>query len=102
MDPHSSPSELPVRWRLPAGQRLVHEEFDDRVVLFDALVGSTHLLNATAAEALAIIEETPGLGTAAIHRELLARLELDAEALPLPAVEELLWRLEDLNLVGAG
>jgi len=30
---------------------------------------------------------------------LLERLGLPESALPLPALEELLWRLEDLNLV---
>ena len=94
------PDAPPARWRIPPCQRFVCEEFDDRVVMFDALVGSTHLLNVTAAEALAIVAESPGLDTPAVHRELLARLGLDADALPQPAVEELLWRLEDLNLVG--
>ena len=87
------------RWRLPPGQRLAFEDFDDGIVLFDALVGSTHLVNATAAEALAVIEETPGLSAAEIHERLLRRLELAPDALPLPAVEELLARLAELDLV---
>jgi PqqD family protein of HPr-rel-A system len=88
-------------WRVPAGQHFVIEEFDDGIVMFDALVGATHLLNVTAAETLAIVSESPDLATAAIHRRLLDRLELGEEALPLAALEELLWRLEDLNLVAA-
>ena len=90
-----------LRWRLPAGQRLVFEDFDDGIVLFDALVGGTHLVNATAAEALAVVEESPDLPAAEIHRRVLDRLELDAEALPLAALEELLRRLAALNLVRA-
>ena len=89
------------RWRIPAGQHFVFEDFDDGIVMFDALVGATHLLNASAADTLAIVRESPGLATAAIHRCLLERLELGEEALPLAALEELLWRLEDLNLVVA-
>ena len=88
-----------LRWRIPAGQRLVTEDFDDGIVVFDALVGSTHLLNVTAAEALAIVEESPGSSASSIHRQLLERLEIDPHALPYAAVEELLWRLENLNLV---
>lgn len=88
-------------WRIPAGQRLLFEDFDDGVVMFDALVGATHLLNASAAETLAIVEEAPGVETSEIHRRLLERLSLREEALPLPALEELLSRLEDLNLVCA-
>ena len=32
-----------IVWRLPAGQRLLFEDFDDGIVMFDALVGATHL-----------------------------------------------------------
>jgi len=88
-----------IHWRIPTGQRLVFEDFDDGIVAFDTLVGSTHLLNVTAAEALAIIEAEPGLSVQAIHARLLSRLDLGAESLPLAAVDELLWRLEDLNLI---
>jgi PqqD family protein of HPr-rel-A system len=91
-----------IRWRLPAGQRLLFEDFDDGIVMFDALVGATHLLNASAAETLAIIEDAPGSPTAVIHRRLLERLEIPQAELPLSALEELLWRLEDLNLICAG
>jgi len=88
-------------WRVPAGQRFVIEDFDDGIVMFDALVGATHLLNVTAADTLEIVRESPGLATAGIHRCLLERLELGEEALPLAALEELLWQLENLNLVVA-
>ena len=88
-------------WRIPAGQHVVIEDFDDGIVMFDALVGATHLLNVSAADTLAIVRESPGLATGAIHRCLLERLELGEEVLPLAALEELLWRLEDLNLVVA-
>jgi PqqD family protein of HPr-rel-A system len=90
-----------LRWRIPDGQRLLYEDFDDGIVMFDALVGSTHLLNASAAETLAIVHESPGLPATAIHRRLLERLGIGDDALPLAALEELLWRLEDLNLVAA-
>ena len=69
--------------------------------MFDALVGATHLLNVSAADTLAIVQESPGMTAGAIHRSLLERLELTEEDLPLAALEELLWRLEDLNLVAA-
>lgn len=92
-------SAIGSRWRLPAGQRLLFEDFDDGIVLFDAAVGATHLLNPTAAEALAIVQEQPGLATAELHAQLLARLEIGADALPLAALDELLRRLEDLQLV---
>jgi PqqD family protein of HPr-rel-A system len=67
--------------------------------MFDALVGATHLFNASAAEALAIVQATPGLPATTIHHRLLERLQVVENVLPLEAVEELLWRLEDLNLV---
>jgi PqqD family protein of HPr-rel-A system len=90
-----------IGWRLRPGQRLLFEDFDDGIVMFDALVGATHLLNASAAETLAIVEDAPGLATAVIHRRLLERLGIAEAALPLSALDELLWRLEDLNLVCA-
>lgn len=89
------------RWRLRADQRLLFEDFDDGIVMFDAGVGATHLLNASAAETLAIILETPNLNAAELHARLVSRLELDEFLLPVSAVEELLHRLEDLNLVCA-
>jgi len=92
-------SQADIHWRIPSGQRLLFEDFDDGIVVFDALVGSTHLLNVTAAETLAIIEAEPGLAAQAIHARLLARLDVGADSLALAAVDELLWRLEDLNLI---
>jgi len=88
-------------WRIAPGQRLLFQDFEDGVVLFDALVGSTHLLDASAAETLAIIEEAPGLDTSAIHAKLLERLALAAEALPLATLEALLQRFEAMALVSA-
>src|SRR5450631_2681990 len=58
-------------WRVPAKQRFVIEEFDDGIVMFDVLVGATHLLNVSAVDTLAIVSESPGLQTAAIHLRLL-------------------------------
>ena len=92
-------SEPDIHWRIPAAQRLVFEDFDDGIVVFDSLVGSTHLLNATAAEALAVVESEPGLRIDQIHARLLEHLGIGADALPIAAVADLLWRLEDLNLI---
>jgi PqqD family protein of HPr-rel-A system len=80
---------------------LVFEDLDDGVMLFDALVGGTHLVNATAAELLALIEEAPGLTTAELHARLVARLEASADALPLGAIVEILQWLARLNIVAA-
>jgi PqqD family protein of HPr-rel-A system len=88
-----------VRWRIAAGQRLVLEDLDDGVLLYDARVGGTHLLNATAAEMLSVIEDTPGLTTAAIRTELIARMELAQASLPLESLEALLQWLAQLNIV---
>jgi len=88
-------------WRIATGQRLLFQDFEDGVILFDALVGSTHLLDASAAETLAIIEDMPGLHASAIHAALLDRLELSAEALPVAAVDALLQRFEAMALVSA-
>ena len=92
-------SETTPRWRLPAGQRLVFEDFDDGVLLFDALVGGTHLINATAAEALALVVQHPGLSSAELHQQLLERLQITEALLPRAAIDELLARLDDLALV---
>lgn len=77
------------------------EEFDDGIVMFDAGAGATHLLNLTAAETLTLVQEFPGLTTSALYARLLHRLEIGKEALPETAVEELLRRLDDLQLVCA-
>ncbi|HEY4138046.1 MAG TPA: hypothetical protein VGN65_06320, partial [Casimicrobiaceae bacterium] len=57
------------------------------------------LLNATAAEALSIVHETPGLATMEIYRMLLERLDLGEQALPFDTVADLMWQLENLGLV---
>ena len=90
-----------LRWRVPDGQRFAFEDFDDGIVMFDARVGSTHLLSVTAAEMLSVIETSPGSTTPALYRTLLARLGADEQALSYPAVIELLWHLENLHLVTA-
>lgn len=88
-------------WRIPAGQHFVFADFEDGIVMFDALVGATHLLNGSAAETLAIVQASPGLTTAAIHRCLLERLQIEADVLPFAALAELVWQLENLNLIAA-
>ena len=93
--------ESALRWRVPAGQRFIFEDFDDGIVMFDALVGSTHLVSVTAAETLAIVEATPGLTAGAIYRRLLERTGVAEAALPFDAVRELLWQLENLDLLAA-
>lgn len=87
------------RWRVPPDQRLIFEDFDDGIVMFDAKVGATHLLNASAAETLAIIQDAPGIATDDVHIRVLDHLGITAEALPLTALHELLRRLEDLSLI---
>jgi PqqD family protein of HPr-rel-A system len=89
------------RWSIASGQRFVFEDFDDGIVMFDAVVGATHLLNVTAAETLILLQESPRLSTAELHARLLEKLEVSEEMLPLAAVEELAWRLEDLGLIAA-
>ena len=91
-----------IVWRIAAGQRLLFEDFDDGVVMFDTRVGSTHLLNATSADALAILQAETPLTAEAIHSRLLERLELSPETLPLIAVEQLLGYLDNLGIVSAG
>jgi PqqD family protein of HPr-rel-A system len=88
-----------VRWRVPNDQRFVFADFDDGILMFDARVGSTHLLNATAVEALLILEESPDLSADEVYRALVERLELNPGALPFEAVAELLWQLENLGFV---
>ena len=100
-DAEATGAESALRWRIPPGQRLVFEDFDDGIVMFDALVGSTHLVSVTAAETLAVIEAEPGLTAGAVYERLLARIEATEAALPFAAVRELLWQLENLNLVAA-
>jgi PqqD family protein of HPr-rel-A system len=95
------PREQQPRWRIPSGQRFVFEDFDDGIVMFDARVGATHLLSASAAETLALVQEFPGMTADAIYQKLLERLNLDEGTLPLPSVLELLWHLENLGLVTA-
>jgi PqqD family protein of HPr-rel-A system len=90
-----------ITWHLWPGQRLIFEEFDDAIVMFDAVVGSTHVLNVTTAETLAIVQESTGLVTSSLYARLLQRLGVGEHALPKPAMDELLCRLEDLQLICA-
>ena len=52
--------------------------------MFDAGVGSTHLINATAAEALSVVEGSPGLSADAFF----ARLQHDIETATARLLEE--------------
>jgi len=92
---------LALRWRIPIGQRFVFEDFEDGIVMFDALVGSTHVVSVTAAETLALIVQTSGLTAMEIHERLLKRIGVSPDALPFAAMLELLWQLEHLDLVTA-
>jgi PqqD family protein of HPr-rel-A system len=92
------PSES-SRWRVPDGQHFAFADFDDGIVVFDARVGATHLVNATAAEALALVDQTPGIATDDIYRKLLECLNLDEGLLPRDAIVEMMWQLENLGLV---
>ena len=89
------------RWRIAPGQRLSFEDFDDGIVLFDSLAGSTHVLDPTAAEALAVVGESPGLDADTIRKCLVDRLALAGDTLRLSVVEALLERFELLNLLRA-
>lgn len=95
----STSVDADLRWRVPSGQRLVFADFDDGVVMFDFGEGATHLLNATAAETLTIVQEVPGLSTAQLHARVLERLGIGPDILPVAALEQLLHHSEDLNLV---
>jgi PqqD family protein of HPr-rel-A system len=88
-----------LRWRILPGQKLRFEDFDDGIIMFDALVGATHLINASAAEALAIVESCPGISTTELRDRLLTSLDIADVALSLEDVDELMWRLEFLNIV---
>jgi PqqD family protein of HPr-rel-A system len=90
-----------LRWRIPRCQRFVFQDYDDGIVMFDALVGSTHVLSVSAAETLALIGDAPGLPAPEIHRLVLERTGAAAEALTYAALVELLWQLENLELVAA-
>jgi PqqD family protein of HPr-rel-A system len=90
-----------VRWRVPEGQYFVFADFEDGILMFDSRIGSTHLLNATAAEALSVVQRTPGIVTEDVYRAVLERLDLVGTALPLDALIDLLWQLENLGLVVA-
>lgn len=90
-----------LTWRIAPGQRLVFEDMDDGVLLYDSLVGRTHLLNATAAETLTVLERNPGLTSDAIRRHVTEALDLPVDALPLSAVEELLDWFERLGILVA-
>ena len=93
-------TEVPHRrWRIAPGQRLHFEEFEDGTVMFDTMVGATHLLNATAAEAIDIVVAHPDLDAGEIQRRICERLRLTTDALPLDAVRDLLEQLEDLNVL---
>lgn len=86
-------------WALAPGQSLVADDYDSEVVLFDRLSGSTHLVNATAAIALDLIRDNPGLTATDLHDRLTAYFDVSTDELPLPAIDTLLAHLESLGLV---
>jgi len=69
------------------------------VLLFDARVGGTHLVNATAAELLGLVQSLPGLTSTQIQARLIEALGLAATDLPVTAVEDVLERFAALDIV---
>jgi PqqD family protein of HPr-rel-A system len=52
-----SGTELPVTWQTASHPRVIVRRIDEEVLLFDTVTWRTHLLNATAAQLLALIQQ---------------------------------------------
>ncbi len=68
-----------IRWRLPDGVGLTWKSWGDEAVVFNALSGQTHLLDAFSAALLGEIETGP-LTAPELGARLSARLGLPADA----------------------
>ena len=86
IDPRQRP-----RWR----------DFGDEMVFFDSVAGSTHLLNATAAEAVLFLAAQGKGTTDEIWEGVRSRLALSEDELPRSEIENLLEHLSHLAIVAS-
>jgi PqqD family protein of HPr-rel-A system len=89
-----------MRWRIPPGQSFLWDAYGPDVLVFDSASGSTHLLNAAAAEAVEALANAPiGLGADEIRSAVAAALSVRREDVSPDELSQLLAHLENLGLV---
>lgn len=70
-----------LRWRLPAGAELLWQSWDSETIVFNALSGQTHLLDALSAATLKEIERDPAT-VDELARRLAERFGIGSDDLP--------------------
>ena len=74
-------------------------EWDDALVVYNDVTGSTHHLDALGAEVLlALLRSPSGIDTATLNRDIAARVELGAGVELISAIERTLGELAELRL----
>lgn len=90
-----------IRWRLPDGVGLTWKSWGDEAVVFNALSGETHLLDAFSAALLGEIEAEP-LTAHELGARLSARLGLPAAAAIAGRIGKTCVLFDDLGLAEPG
>jgi PqqD family protein of HPr-rel-A system len=78
--------------------KIYWKQWDDGTVVFNALSGSTHLLNPTAAIVLKALEEKPANATD-LAQYLASKIQVDSDQELIAHVENLLSNLDELGLI---
>lgn len=94
----SPPTPAPA-WRIPQPEAIAWRDWDDEVVVYDDVSGSTHRLSALGSEVLlALLRHPLGIDFAALARDVTARVEVPTGT-PLAAeIERALLQLAELGL----
>ncbi len=90
-----------IRWRLPDGVGLTWKSWSDEAVVFNALSGQTHLLDAFSAALLGEIEAEP-LTAHELGARLSEKLGLPADAAIAGRIAKTCVLFDDLGLAEPG
>jgi PqqD family protein of HPr-rel-A system len=87
-------------WSIARGQALAWDDYESEAIVFDPVSGSTHLLNATAVEALLALERSARpLESREVRQAVVGALGLAPDDIPEPAIDELLEHLDRIGLI---
>ncbi len=92
-----APDDGGVRWRLPAGVRLLWKTWGEEVVVFNTSSGQTHLLDALSGALLEDIESTP-MTVAQLSARLADRFDLAPDAALARRAEAICSQFDGLGL----
>jgi PqqD family protein of HPr-rel-A system len=85
-------------WRVPPGNMLAWQVWDDEFLVYNTASGQTHHLNFLAGEALRSLETEPGSASELVCR-LADQFEIAQDSPPLQMIDGLIRQFDELGLI---